>query len=260
MRFLFACFVSLFLCAFVFANEDSLLRVKQKARLVVCSESGQLPYEMRNKQGAWFGFDVELMQAFAQHIGVKVEFRDVKWDGMIPALITGKCDAIASSMVATEERQKVVSFSSTVIEDGVLGVAQKNRFELVDKANLNSETYDIPSLKIAVPQGTVSDFTAQKIFRQAHLVRYETNADAFTALLTNKVDILICDKSYVLLMNSLHHGQLQVFANDLYKENVAVAFKKRDNELRQAFNTFFLEWKKSGAYHQTIQKFFGKSS
>ena len=60
---------------------------------------------MKTTSGKWLGFDVDMMQAYAQSMGVNLVMLDTKWDGIIPSLASGKCDAIASSMATTKERE-----------------------------------------------------------------------------------------------------------------------------------------------------------
>ena len=88
------------------SSESTLEKIQKSGQFVVCSESGQIPYEMRRNNGDWYGFDIDMMQSFSKSLHVALVMKDTNWDGIIPALISGKCDAIASSMVVTEERKK----------------------------------------------------------------------------------------------------------------------------------------------------------
>lgn len=68
------------------------------------------PFEfMQNNQIV--GYDVDLIQAIAQDLNKKVEIIDMDFDGLIPALQTGRIDCIVSGMTATDARKKNVDFS-----------------------------------------------------------------------------------------------------------------------------------------------------
>ncbi len=63
--------------------------------------------------GEYEGFDIELLTTFAKRIGLQLEFHTVGgYDELIPALLEGKADIVASSFTITEERGRVVDFSA----------------------------------------------------------------------------------------------------------------------------------------------------
>ena len=63
-----------------------------------------MPFEMRSKEGDIIGFDVDMTTHMAKAMGVGVEYVNINWDGIIPALLTKKFDIIASGMTITQER------------------------------------------------------------------------------------------------------------------------------------------------------------
>lgn len=90
------------------AADGSLERVKSNG-LVVCAVDGMLPYSSSDAKIQ--GFEVEIANAVAAELGAKAKHEWVSWDGLIPALTSGRCDAIIDGLFITEERQKVVDFS-----------------------------------------------------------------------------------------------------------------------------------------------------
>ena len=58
-----------------------------------------------------FGFDVDLANIIAKHLGVTLELKRTKWDAIIPTLVSGEVDLIISGMTATPERALKVSYS-----------------------------------------------------------------------------------------------------------------------------------------------------
>lgn len=69
------------------------------------------PYNELTTDGKLIGFDVDMTNALCAEMKVECEFVLQDWDGMIPALIAGKIDAIIASMSITEDRLKKVDFS-----------------------------------------------------------------------------------------------------------------------------------------------------
>src|SRR6516165_571711 len=90
------------------ADDDSWQKVKDNG-FVVCGVDGLLPYSSSDAQVP--GFEMEIAQSLAKELGVTLKHEWVSWDGLIPALTSGRCDAIVNGMFITPEREKVISFS-----------------------------------------------------------------------------------------------------------------------------------------------------
>ena len=73
-------------------------------------EAQNPPFEYIDN-GAVVGFDIDITHKFAERLGVKAEFLDTAWSGVIPSLYTKKFDMIWSAMTITEPRKEAVSFS-----------------------------------------------------------------------------------------------------------------------------------------------------
>lgn len=79
----------------------------KKDGLRVCTEPAYMPFEMTDKRGQIIGFDPDLAALMAKELGAaKLDLISTAWDGIIPALITNKCDIIMSGMTITDERKE----------------------------------------------------------------------------------------------------------------------------------------------------------
>ena len=79
--------------------------------MVVAMELAYPPFETKDDAGNPIGVSVDLAKAFGESIGREVVIENIAWDGLIPALQTGKVDMIISSMTITADRKEVVDFS-----------------------------------------------------------------------------------------------------------------------------------------------------
>ncbi|MFM7108883.1 MAG: transporter substrate-binding domain-containing protein, partial [Planctomycetaceae bacterium] len=85
------------------------------------------PFEMTDRDGRPAGVSVRLAEALGKHLGREVVIENVAFDGLIPALKTGKIDCIISSMTATPERARSIAFSAPYLRTGLaLLVAAKS--------------------------------------------------------------------------------------------------------------------------------------
>lgn len=83
----------------------------QQKTLINGIDFGFPPFGFVDAQGKPAGFDVESVNWIADKMGFTVRHQPMDWDGIIPALNTGKIDFIASGMTITEDRMKVVTFT-----------------------------------------------------------------------------------------------------------------------------------------------------
>jgi polar amino acid transport system substrate-binding protein len=101
-------FVFLAACS---AHDSALDRVLSSGVLRVGTEPEFKPFESKNEKGELVGFDMDLARELAKDLGVELEFVELPFPSLIPALRTGKIDLAISGMTATEERALSVSFT-----------------------------------------------------------------------------------------------------------------------------------------------------
>ena len=99
-KFSLGILISLFLT--ISANAD---------KIKIGTEGAYPPWNSKDASGKLIGFEVELAWTLCRYIGEQCEIVEQDWDGMIPALIMRKFDAIMAGMSITAERQKAISFS-----------------------------------------------------------------------------------------------------------------------------------------------------
>ena len=222
--------------------------------LKVCSDAGFLPFEMKNSSGQWEGFDVDMMKDFSKSLNLKLEMIQINFDGIIPALLSGKCDMIAAGMTVTPSRKKVVSFSHPTFENG-LSIALKNTEEGKIKYT-NLASLDKQGLKIAVKTGYTSDIYLTKYLKKAQILRFDEDSDLYLAVRQGRADAFVSDSTYVSLILKENKNKLIVLPTNVTAEEFSVATRMQDKELTESFNQFLEKWKSSPAYSQAYDKYF----
>ncbi len=104
------------------------------------------------------GFDAELIKAIAAEMGFAVELNNVPWDGIIPALTSGKIDILISAMTITEERARTVTFSDPYFE--------ATQFIAVKEGSPIKSLADLRGKRIGVQNGTTGDLFVSEFFGQ----------------------------------------------------------------------------------------------
>ena len=82
---------------------------------------------MRDKNGELIGFEIDVAKQLAEDMGVGVDFVPTAWDGIIPALLAGKFDAIISGMSITSNRNLTVNFTHPYASTGYILMASSAR-------------------------------------------------------------------------------------------------------------------------------------
>lgn len=234
------------------AVADSLAQVQAKKELRVGLDPGFFPFEMKTPKGEMVGFDIDMINAFAQSIGAKATFIDTRWEGIIPALVARKFDVIVSGMTITEERKKTLLFSEPYYQAGLVAmVSSKNKQKIKKAADLNQ-----PSVSIAVKVGTTGDLFATKAYPKAQLRKLDSQSDCANAVALGKVDAFIYDKPFLQLFASKFADKAFVLDEGLTVEEFGVAARKSDKKLIAAFNSFLKKWKEDGGYAQSHKTHF----
>lgn len=196
------------------------------------------------------GFDVDLMTAIGEKLGVKVTFMNNKFDGLIPSLNAKKFDAIMSAMTITDDRKKEVLFSDPYI-DSNQSLAVKKSSSIKDVAGLKGKI-------VGVQSGTTGEKWAKENVKDAKEIKsFDTALDAFTALESGQIDGVINDlpvSAYIVK----DKPELNIVKEIKTDESYGIAFRLDDTQLRDAVNKALKELKDDGGYDKVYEKWFGK--
>jgi len=223
--------------------------IKKRGYVVLGTEATYPPFEYVDEQTKQVvGFDIEIGQAIARKLGVKLVVKDIAFDGLIPALITGKIDFIAAAMTITEERQKMVSFSDPYFTAGQVIVVRKG-------SGFSPKGYqELSGHKVGVQQGTTADIDVSKV-KGVKIVRYTRFTNAFLDLALGRLDAVVLDfapaQAYVKF-----NPKLEISSPVLSQESYGIAVRKQDKELLDVINEVLKELKTKTAYDYLIDKWF----
>lgn len=211
------------------------------------------PVAFIDKTRGLSGRDVEMAREIARRLNRPLSFFEVRWDGLIPALQSGRIDLIVSGMTATEERAQYVDFSDSYYQNQMVLLARKSIKAGKQQPYQGLEFTDLQRAPIAVVVGTVHDTYAQKNFPEATLLQFNTFADQLLAVEQRRVASGLTDEDPIKVAIQEGHP-LKTSGPSLFAAEYGAGFNKASAKLREQFNQFLAELKLSGEYDGIVER------
>ncbi|MDE0788725.1 MAG: ABC transporter substrate-binding protein [SAR324 cluster bacterium] len=233
----------------VFANEWNKIRIGV--------EGAYPPFSSVEKDGTLKGFDIDIAMALCEEIGAECVLIPQDWDGIIPALMARKYDAIIASMSITEERKKKVAFSDKYYNTPAKFARKKGSGIAISKAGLKGKT-------VGVQRATIHDnFITGEFGDSVEIKRYGTQDEAYLDAISGRVDLLLADS---IAMDAgflkTDQGKGWEFVGPGYSDpkyfgvGAGIAVRKSDGELAKLFSLAIKVIRSNGVYHMINGKYF----
>ncbi|MCH2270717.1 MAG: ABC transporter substrate-binding protein [SAR324 cluster bacterium] len=220
-------------------------------------EGAYPPFSWVEKDGTLKGFDIDIAMALCEEIGAECVLVPQDWDGIIPALLARKYDAIIASMSITEERKKKVAFSEKYYNTPAKFARKKGSGITISKAGMKGK-------KVGVQRATTHDnFITAEFGDSVEIKRYGTQDEAYLDAIAGRVDLLLADSI------AMEDGFLKTdkgkgweFVGPGYSEpkyfgvGAGIAVRKSDRELAKLFSLAIKVIRSNGVYHMINGKYF----
>ena len=264
---IFSVLASLLIIGNVFASD----------KIKIGTEGAYPPWNSKDASGKLIGFEVELAYTLCRYIGKQCVIVEQDWDGMIPALIMRKFDAIMAGMSITAERQKAISFSQGYADEvASLAVMKGSDLEGMDTpegVNLtlggSSVNKALKTLTGALAGKTVCTQTAtihQNFLESGdvgkiNLRTYKTQDEVNLDLASGRCDVALA-AAVAFTDYAEKSGKPVVlvgptFSGGAFGNGVGVGIRKDDTELLKAFNKAINQARKNGDISRIATKWFG---
>lgn len=195
--------------------------------------SSFVPWAMQDKEGQYIGFEIDVATRLAQDLGVKLQLVPTNWDGIIPALLSGKFDVIIGSMAITPERSLSVNFTvpyDTAYIDATLNKAKAGTINSLEELNN-------PEIIVAVRTGTTAAQAAQALLPKATLRMFNDEAPAVEEVLSGRAHAFFSSAPLPAMETLKHPDQLvQNFDLKAFSKPVAFAVRKGDLDTLNVFD------------------------
>jgi polar amino acid transport system substrate-binding protein len=237
------CFTS---CGEKSGDETDLAYVKGKGKLVVGITEFE-PMDYKDANGNWIGFDADTAAAFAQYIGVDVEFALIEWDSKTFELDAKNIDCVWNGMTLTDEITSAMATSKPYFNNAQVVIV---RADVADQYQTAEACKD---LRFAVEKGSAGQAAAE-----ANGYTYTEVADQQAALMevaAGTSDAAVID--FLMAVASVGEGtgySSLTYTVSLASEEYGVGFRK-GSDLADALNEFFVAKAADGTLAQIADKY-----
>ncbi len=226
------------------------------ADLNICVEGAYPPFSEMNAEGNVVGFDIDIANALCNQMGKSCKMVQSEWDGIIPALLEGKCDAIIASMSITEERMQRIDFSKKYYNS-------PGRFVAKEGAGLTDTAEGLAGKTVGLQRGTIFQDLMEGEMPDVELKLYGTQDEVYLDLTAGRVDAIFADSiamSDGFLKTDAGKGYA-FFGRDYsevkyFGEGAGIGVRKGEEDLRDGFTAAIQAIRDSGEYKSINDKYF----
>ncbi|MBQ3093180.1 MAG: transporter substrate-binding domain-containing protein [Clostridia bacterium] len=195
-------------------------------------------YSVKISDG-WYanGYDIYISKIIAEKLNKKLEIVKIDWDGLLPALTSGKIDLIVAGMSATEERKKSIDFTDNYYRSNIVIVTKKS-----STYENSKKIQDFGGARITGQMGTVHYDLINQINNVIKCTPVEDFSSMVSALNAGKIDGFVCEKPAALILT--HSNPNLILINfeensgfEISQDNISIAIGvQKNNNLKEQVN------------------------
>lgn len=226
------------------------------ADLKICVEGAYPPFSETSPSGELIGFDIDIAKALCDEIGVSCEMAQTEWDGIIPALTEGKCDAIVASMSITEERKQKIDFTARYYQTPA-------KFIAAEGTKMTDTAEGMKGKIVGVQRGTIHQDFMEGEFPDVELKLYGTQDEAYLDLQSGRVDAVMADSIAMDdgFLKTENGKGFAFFGGDYsipkyHGDGAGIGVRKEDKVLNYALSAAIGAIRANGNYDEIAGKYF----
>lgn len=217
------------------------------------------PFTSPDAAGNWVGWEVEIIEAVCAAAELDCELTPTAWDGIIPALLSGRIDVIMTSMSITAERMETIDFSDPYYNTPAVIVGQRD-------IEMDASPESLAGKILGVQVSTIHQTYAQTYFEaETELRTYQTQDEANQDLAAGRIDATQADSLAMDDFLTSDAGQCcevkGAVAPDeaILGAGVGAGIRKGEDDLREAINRGIDAILEDGTYDEITERYFATS-
>lgn len=246
-------FCGVFLSSLIVTACLPTAKTDKNAPLVIGLSYDTPPWGFELESGELVGFEIDLVTAIAESLKIDIEFKDIPFIDLFPAVASGRIDVAMASITITDERLEIVDFSQPYYDSDLSLTARFNDdIKVVE---------DLAGKVVGVDGGTTGEAWVERNREQyniSEVVRYEgSTSSAMDEVVAGRLDGYVMDIP-MALYHSQSRSEIEVVERILTGEQYGLMFAK-GSPLRDEFNTVITTLKENGTLAAIHEKWFGEA-
>ena len=216
--------------------------------LRIATEGAYPPFNGVDANGNLIGFDVDIAVALCEEMQANCELIAQDWDGIIPALVANKYDAIIASMSITEERKQTIDFTNRYYSNYLAVIGPKGQV---------AGPHDMAGKTVGAQRSTVaSQWAEDNLMGQTNIKLYDTQTAAYADLSAGRLDAMVSD--IYPAMDWLKENTGYELAGDKIDINdqIGIGIRQGEGDLKAALNKAIDAIRANGKYAEINAKYF----
>ncbi|HLR72397.1 MAG TPA: basic amino acid ABC transporter substrate-binding protein [Pseudogracilibacillus sp.] len=211
-------------------------------KLVAGTDATYAPMEYMDEDGEIVGINIDIVNALAEELGIEVEFKNIGWEPLFPAVENGEVDFAVSSITITEEREESFDFTEPYY--------MANQLILVPEDSEVTNFEDLEDKKVAVQINTTGHIVVQELLGETspNIVATETMPLAINEMNNGNAEAAVGDNSTVNeYMKANPEVDVKTIEDDSFeKEYYGLMVQKGNTEVLELLNEGIQQMKENG--------------
>ncbi len=217
--------------------------------IIIGMELNYPPFEMTDGSGQPAGIGVEMAQALADYLHRPLSIQNMPFEGLIPALKTGRIELVISSMTATDERRQSIDFSDPYLNTG-LAILCKKSGPIQSIADV-----DKPGVIVVVKTGTTAQTYTRDHFKNATTLPLQQDTACALEVIQGKADAFLYDQMSIYQFAKKNPDTTRGLLDPFQKESWAIGIRKGNTDLETQVNAFLADFKAKGGFDKLGDKY-----
>ncbi len=218
-------------------------------QLVVGMDLTYPPFEYKNQAGEPEGVDVDIAKALSLELGLTLKIESLPFEGLIPALQSGKIDIAISAMTATPERAKSIDFSDPYAQTGICLLVGKN------SPVQSGEDLGKPGIVLTAKLATTGETYARQKFPGQKLTVLDDEVSCVREVVQGTADAFIYDQLSIYSHYKRNEATTRALLHPLKQESWAVGIKKGNDTMRLQVNAFLKKFREAKGLEKLGEKY-----
>ncbi len=239
------------------SGQKVLATIVKNGELRIGTSGNQPPYSMKAKTGELIGFEIDLANALATNMGVKLKLVQMPFSDLMDALKSNKVDAIMSGMTITPERNLVALFAGPYTISGKSILTKSGKV-----AAFNADTSTMTKkYKIVCLKGSTSEEFVKTVMAKQELIAVNNYDDGVNMVINDQADAMVADKPICVISILKYPGKdLVTTEQPLTIEPIGVALPSGDPQFLNLVSNYISTLQISGTLAGLEQKWFKSGS